>query len=44
MTMEEAAAPGEVYDTIDPLRVIDPPPEYKAIETYEEIRLVVNQL
>ncbi|ELU10593.1 hypothetical protein CAPTEDRAFT_208972, partial [Capitella teleta] len=39
VTMGEAAAPGGVYDTIDSLRVIDPPPEYKAIETYEEIKL-----
>ncbi|ELT89289.1 hypothetical protein CAPTEDRAFT_213887 [Capitella teleta] len=39
VTVGEAAAPGGVYDTIDPLRVIDPLPEYKAIETYEEIKL-----
>ncbi|ELT90714.1 hypothetical protein CAPTEDRAFT_191425, partial [Capitella teleta] len=44
MPNEDPSAPGGVYETIDPLRVIDSPPEYKAIETYEEIRLVVQLL
>ncbi|ELU17128.1 hypothetical protein CAPTEDRAFT_206552, partial [Capitella teleta] len=43
MPNEEPSATGGVYETIDPLRVIDPPPEYKAIETYEEIRLVETE-